>query len=333
MRFKTLLPILIALLALGNTGMAQKDSLNSLLAGLTKKNIEGYIQPLFTTFAEGINSNLFTSAYHENRWSFGIDFSEQLMVIPSSQRTYTAELPEYFGDPNRVQTVEEYNGQIIRNSTSTKQPTVFGGQSHAVFAVMQDTTQASASITFPGGNNIDALPNIPIVQLLFGLPTRTQLRFRVVPLSVGKPTRNILYMNIGLDQQIDTWFSNSRQRSSFALAVHAAYSVVSVSDLMDSRAFAVGIHGSYSPVPTFSLFAGAQYEQMKGTVHYLSTQSAYYDGQDHVYSTEVEANLESANHFRVVGGMTYRVSFIEFHVHGAYAVQPVISAGFSFWLF
>lgn len=330
---KLLLPAFLALIVFGSSASAQKDSLNSLLAGLTQKNIERYIQPLFTTFAEGINSNLYTTAYHKNTWSFGIDFSDQLMFIPSSQRTYSAELPSYFGDPNTVQTVEEYNGQIIRNSTTTEQPTVYGGESHAVFAVMQDTMKTSTSITFPGGNDIAAMPNIPLVQFLFGLPTRTQLRFRLVPLSVGSPTRNILYMNVGIDQQIDTWFSTTRNPKPYAVAIHAAYSVFSVSDLIDSKALAFGIHGSYSPVSSLTLFAGVQYEQMTGTVHYLSKETITTNTEQRVYQTEVAANLSSANNYRVVGGLSYRINFVEVHFHGALATQPVLSAGFSFWIF
>ncbi|HPP39842.1 MAG TPA: hypothetical protein PK498_06060, partial [Candidatus Kapabacteria bacterium] len=99
---------------------------------LTSQHAQGYLKPLFTTLGESLNSGLFTKADYKKTFTLGIDINVMGMYIPNSQKTYDAELPDLYGNTDRVLTAVKKDGTIIHNVRgSWQQPTIYGGRSTA----------------------------------------------------------------------------------------------------------------------------------------------------------------------------------------------------------
>lgn len=60
----------------------------------TSQQASGFLKPLFTTIGESLNSGLYTKADYARGWSFGLDITLTSMIIPKSQTTYSAVLPD-----------------------------------------------------------------------------------------------------------------------------------------------------------------------------------------------------------------------------------------------
>lgn len=306
----------------------------------TSQQAHGYFKPMFTTIEQSINSNLHTIAVYEEAWTFGLDISLQGMLIPESQKTYDAELPEYYGNTEYCENAELKNGEVSRNvSSPSVQPTVYGGVSTPVFSAPQFDTHPAKhmkSAAFAEGMNIGSMPGVPVFQLIGGFPTRTQLRLRFLTFPVQG--ENFTYFGLILNQQVDHFFDLFGDDSTMALAANLTFHTGNRDPGIEMTSIAAGVHWSKYFQDLFSVYAAFQYENMSGEFHaerkdFLESEfidSPYEEvrnGEDLIF------DIDSFTSFRIYAGLSRRVSFLEFNLNFGYASQPFMSGGVTFWIF
>jgi outer membrane protein OmpA-like peptidoglycan-associated protein len=307
---------------------------------ITSRNASGYLKPLFTTIGEGLNTSLYNTAYHSNGWSFGINISAMGMIIPDSHLSYDAELPDLYGNPLKVKTAGKHDGKLIENFGGTvKEPTLYGGKSYAIFASPQSSAAPDSfykSVGFLEGNNIGMMPALPIFQLYFGLPTRSEIRFRYLTVPVQGSSLN--YMTIGLTQNIDKLFGFSNPDDPLSYGFTFGYHTISRDNGIDISSMAFGLIGSNKFADYFQLYGGLQFETFSGKLTLIRKDFKPEDVLNSPYSEirrgdNLNVDVESFNNFRLTLGASLDVSIFRFHGDVSYAAQPVLNFGVSFKIF
>jgi hypothetical protein len=313
---------------------------------LTSENLKGYITPLFTSLEESINSNIFTSGAYKDCWSVGLDVSVAGMFIPNSQTTFDAERPDEFGDLLVSRTAEMRNGELIINNTGPNtQPTIYGGHSVGIFASPQYHRYPDSiykSVGYVEGNNISFMAGLPTIQLILGLPSRTQLRFRFLSVDVsGAP---LVYWGLTASQRIDQFFNVFKPDDNIGLGLHAGMSFIARDPGVTATSWAAGAHISKAFDFGVTLYTGFQIEGISGkfeaTREKPDTSSPNYM-KDMLYyknspwkeirdMSDLSIDITSLNFFKFLVGVSYKTGLIEIHADAGYASQPIVSAGISF---
>lgn len=299
------------------------------LSTFTSRNMTGYFKPLITTLSEGLHSNYFTSAVYSEKFSLGIDASAQMMLIPKEHKVFDAELPQAFANYNIA---EIRDASIARGNTpTTQQPTIYGGKATPVFAAAQ--TGFITPVTFLEGANLNTVISVPNLQLLLGIPTRTQVRLRFIPFTIDN-TYQLTYYSIGVNQQIDKLFGNTDDKTG-GIALHAAYQRLTISGVGGMTLFAGGIHASKS-LDFLTGYIGAQFERTSGMLEAnrsTSVQLLSNPYQEIRLLQPLKLDIDVFNSYRIVAGFSLRLLLFEFHLEAGYTAQPFASGGLTFWIF
>ncbi|MBM2814619.1 MAG: hypothetical protein HW421_1381 [Ignavibacteria bacterium] len=296
----------------GTTAFADIE-LGSEFNSINAKYASGYFKPLFTSIGQSFNTNLFTTAKYKKEWSFGIDFSVQAMMIPSSQLTFNAPVP----DTMLNKTTYIYTGSgtnTSNNRTTITQPTIYGGKATPLFS-------ASTTETFVEGFNISNISGIPNIQFILGIPTQTEIRFR------GAGFGDLFFLGFNINQQIDQFFKIFGKDEIQAIAVNLAYHSISYSKAFDMSSLCFGARYSRELVEGLNVYGGVLYETLSGKFE------ATYKNPDDPNFKKFKIDIETFSNIRLLLGLTYRISFFEAHFDAAYASQPTIAGGISFWFF
>lgn len=334
----------------------------------TSKNLQGYTKPLFTTIGQGAQSNLFTVASYNKSYSIGIDLSLSSTLIPGSQKIYDAVLPAAFGDTTIMDNAAYINGKIVRNIKGTiEQPTIYGGASNAIYVVApvrggDPADSIYKTIAFNEGTNISTMASLPALQLVFGLPTRTELRVRYL----GAPLDDQMYSHLAIsaNQQLDHWMNLFAEEDNMALALNVSYQFMTLAKTIDMNSWAVGLHFSKGFGDGFSVYGGLQVEDLSGTFNLvrengykaeyyqadgvtLKSQSAIPQEQQQNYVAHVAArkdvetnpyeevrllkplsfDIESFTSWRFTVGAAYVYGIMELHLDMGYASQMFLNGG------
>ncbi len=305
----------------------------------TSQQAQGYFKPLFTTIGQSLNTNLFTNADYQPRWSISFDIAGMGMFVPKSQKEYKAVLPDLFGQTMHVRTAQKIDGQLYQEvSGSISQPTIYGGRSYAVFAAPQNHFPPDSfykSVAFVEGNNINFMSGLPVLQFAIGLPTYSQLRLRYLMVPLQGASLN--YYTIALNQNIDKLFDMFSD-TTISLAAHIAYHSINRSNGLDISSIALGTHFTKRFTPKFAATFALQYENLNGNFKAIRDVSDNNDVVNNPYSEirnaeNLEFNIESFTNFRIGGGLAYRIGFLELNTSAYYASQPIVSAGLTFHIY
>lgn len=337
----------------------------------TSENLKGFTKPLFTTIGQGAQSNLFTLGTYNDSYSIGFDLSLSSTIISGSQQVYNAQLPFAFGDTTRMDNAIYKDGKIIRNIGGTvEQPTIYGGASNAIYVVSpvnggDPADSIYKTIAFNEGNNISTMASLPALQLIFGLPTRTEVRFRYLGAPVGDEMYN--HIAISANQQIDRWFDMFKEIEDMGLALHASYQFMTLAESIDMNSWAVGVHFSKGFGDGWSVYSGLQLEDLSGQFNMVRENgydADYYDEtgtnlrsfrdvpaakqqayQDHLVAREDVKNnpyeevrllkslsfdIETFTSWRILVGGAYEYGVVEFHLDLGYASQMFVNGGIRF---
>lgn len=315
----------------------------------TSKNLQGYLKPLFTTIGESFNAHYYTKAQYDDFWNIGLDISINGAFIPNSQKMYNAELPVAYGNTDVIDNAMLKSGTLSRQiGGTTEEPTIFGGNSFAVFSAPQVPKRSTysdsrgpipdssfKSVAFAEGNNLDFVAGVPAVQLVLGIPTRTEFRFRFW----GAPVQDesMIYFGIIVNQQVDHFFNLFGQDSTLGLALNLGYHSLNRDKGVSITSYSVGAHFSKSWDNGFSAFVGAQYEGLSGKFEAVRENNNPDDVANSPYIEVREGrplafDIESFNSYRILGGISYRASFAELHADVAWAEQPMVTFGITFWI-
>lgn len=338
----------------------------------TSENLKGFTKPLFTTIGQGAQSNLFTVGTYNDSYSIGFDLSLSSTIIPGSQQMYNAVLPKAFGDTSIMDNAIYKNGKVVRNiGGSIEQPTIYGGASNAIYVVApvrggDPADSIYKSIAFNEGNNITTMASLPALQLIFGLPTRTEVRFRYLGAPIGDEMYN--HIAISANQQIDRWFDMFEEIEDMGLALHASYQFMTLAETIDMNSWAVGVHFSKGFGDGWSIYSGLQLEDLSGQFNMVRENgydADYYDEatgknlksfndvpaakqqayQDHLVARDDVKNnpyeevrllkplsfdIETFTSWRVLVGGAYEYGVVEFHLDLGYASQMFVNGGIRF---
>lgn len=311
----------------------------------TSQQMQGYLKPLFTTVEQSFNGNIYTTAMYPETWSISLDISASGMIIPGSQKDYDAELPSAFGNPEVTDDAYVEGRTITRQvGGSVSQPTIYGGESHAVYSAPQNPTgdidddgypdSLYKSIAFIEGNNVSFMSGVPVFQIIAAFPTRTEVRLRGA--GAGLQGEPMIYMGILANQQVDHFFDLFDPRERMGIALNGSYHAMFRNPGIDIRSFSVGAHFSKGWDNGFTGYFGMQYENMIGFFHAVKeTDDTYKDYVDSPYeeirnAEDIRFAVETFTNFRVLGGFSYQVSIFEFHVDMGWASQPMVTGGITF---
>lgn len=308
---------------------------------ITSNNASGYFKPLFTTIGESFNSNMYTIAQFSQQWRLGIDISVSGMIIPSSQKTYQADLPDEYGNTGVTQTSELRNGSVTRNrSGKVDQPTIYGGISTPTFSASQSTIIPSklpkqpSTVTYLEGNNIGFMSGLPVFQINAGFPSRTQLRLRFLPIPIND--NSLTYFGAMASQQFNQLVGLFEDDSLVGIALNAAYHSLNVSNAVSISSFAIGLHGSKTWESGLSVYGGIQYEDLGGTITFVREKDNGNVISNSPFSEirnqkNLNIDVKTFTNIRVGAGVSYKTGILELHADAAYASQPVLGIGMSLW--
>jgi hypothetical protein len=337
--FKTVNIILMVFVLVISSAFGAKDlEISKDFTLFTSKNMQGYLKPFFTSIEESFNTNIFTKAQYDEYWNIAFDISINGMFIPDGQKSYDAELPDMYGT-TMVDNAVLYGGDTLRQvGGHFKQPTIYGGHSYAIFSSPQNHKYPDTlykSVAFVEGNNLSFAAGVPVLQLIGGFPTRTQLRLRFW----GAPVQDefLSYFGVMVNQQVDHFFNLFGTDTSLGLALNFAFHNVNRTNGLSINSFAIGSHFSKTWDNGFSAFASLQYENMSGTFEAVRIKTEH--PEDVINSPYLEVrnqenlkfDIETFNKFRILGGISYRTGIFEFHGDAAWAQQPILSLGVTFW--
>ncbi len=334
-----LIVLLFSVLAFGTAQTGEPLSFSKEFNLFTSQQAQGYFKPMLTTMEQSLNSNLHTIALYEDTWSVGIDISTQGMLIPESQKTYKALLPELYGNTEECQNVEQRDGSIRRNiSSNSKQPTVYGGKSTPIFSAPQYFTHPSKhlrSVAFAEGMDIGIMPGVPVLQLVFGFPTRTEFRFRFLTFPVQG--ENFNYLGFIINQRFDQFFDIFKDDTTMALAANLSFHTGSRDPGIYMYSISAGVHWSKYFEDLFSVYAAIQYENMGGEFHaerrdFLESEFIQSPYEEVRNGSDIVFDIESFTNFRLYGGISRRFDFLELNFNLGYASQPFVSGGVTFWV-
>lgn len=320
----------------------------------TSKNLEGFLKPGFTTLEQSFNSNMFTLANYKGQWSFGIDISAIGTLIPDAQKVYDAELPQYYDQYDYIRTSENRNGTLKTNiGLKTKQPTIYGGTSIPLFAAPRShytshiyrmpngetislpDTLMFKTISFVEGNQISFMAGLPALQLIIGLPTHSELRFRCFFYPVQDET--LSYFGIIASQRIDHWFDWFKNDQLMGLALNFSYHNINRTHAININSWSVGTHFSKGWDNGLTGYCGFQYEDMRGSLTLTRSTTKPGEQIDSPYpeirfNESLHVNTDTFTNFRLLAGLSYRYGFIEIHTDAGIASQPILTAGVTFWI-
>ncbi|MBK9247683.1 MAG: hypothetical protein IPM69_06105 [Ignavibacteria bacterium] len=313
---------------------------------ITSANAAGYFKPFFTSIGESFNSNTYTVARFVKNWQIGLDISVCGMFIPESQLTFDAALPEQYGTTGITQTSELRGATETRNrSGMVVQPTIYGGISTPTFSAAQRSRgplegakdlKQPGSVTYLEGNNISFMSGLPSIQLSVGFPSQTRLRLRFLPIPISG--NSATYFGMMVSQQFNQWVGLFANDSLAGIALNVGYHSLSRTKGISISSFAVGLHASKTWYSGLSVYGGIQYEGMSGSLNFVREQDNSTTGTindspfDEIrLQKDLNVNVESFTSIRIGTGVSFKVGAIELHADTAYASQPVLSAGITFW--
>lgn len=309
----------------------------------TSDNLQGYLKPLFTSVEESFNSDIFTKAVYPNYFTIAIDISAMGMFIPESQKTFDALLPEGYGDPGLAEQAYMKDGVLYKTNIkgTIKEPTIFGGSAQSIFSAPQNNYPPGSwykSVGFAEGNNVGFMSGVPVLQLIAGLPTRTQIRFRYLPIPVSGET--MTYYGIMLNQQINQFFGLFADDPDMGLALNLAYHKMSRNQGISVSSMAFGAHLSKTWDEWLTAYGGFQIETLSGSFEAVrdTTGASSSETLDNPYAEvrnrlPLKFDINGFNSFRILGGLSIKTGILEIHGDIAYASQPILTCGLTFWLF
>lgn len=306
----------------------------------TSKNLQGYLEPLFTTLEQSLNSSLFGSNYLDGKWSFSLGISVSNMIIPDDQKHFDAELPDGFNSEQVVLTSQIRGDSIIYSVYKPNwQPTVYGGSSTPVFSAPQEHSFPDSiykTVAYPEGLGINFMFGLPVLQLIVEYPMFGEFRFRFFSIPVQQ--ENLVYFTLAFNQRIDQLFKLFGRDKDKSLAVHFALHRLFRQTSIDITSYAFGVNLMHSWSRNILGYIGVQIEDMWGKFKALKdtvglqgdvVNSPFMELR---YAKPIEFGFTTFTKFQIRGGMTFLFPVVSLSLDLSYASQPMLTLGLNFHL-
>lgn len=195
---KITMALMAALLCTGfnSSGQIKPDQL---LAG-SQQDINylanGYLQPLGTALAEGLNNGWYSTAKTHNLGRFDLIATVSIVQIPEVDRTFLVENSEL----DQLQLV---------SGTSEESQTAFGNAGTG--PALEYKIAPGTTINLPGGTGFSYVP-VPMAKISVGLIKNTEVTFRYLPeMSIPKlDEAKISMQGFGVKHDILQWIPGGK---------------------------------------------------------------------------------------------------------------------------
>ncbi len=213
MKFKksTKLVSLICVILFGFSANAQIEDIITTGREDASKYLEGFLNPVFTGLVHNLNSGWYHSGKTHKLFGFDITMNVTGSFIPLKDETF-----EFRNS--------DYSYLTLQNGTSSEIPTVFGDNSSEVLDVIVPLDSAGNIIPQDLINNgtlpdsfrvgtietlngiaedlpIDAIVPTGMIQVGFGLPKKTEIKFRFIP-NVGTEDVETNLFGVGIQHNL-----------------------------------------------------------------------------------------------------------------------------------
>lgn len=308
----------------------------------TSRNLENYLKPLFTTFEQSLNSNLFGTNFPDKKWLVSLNIAFPTMIIPNAQKKFNAEVPDgYLFDDNKVLVAQLRDGKLICYVYQPNlQPTIFGGSSTPIFSSPQTHSYPDSiykSVAYPEGISVDLVPGMPVLQCVIAIPSLSEVRFRF--LTFPFQGESLIYYTLVFQQRVDKLFGlfqfDKAKAINFFVAFHSLYRQTSLN--LTSYSFGFNIMQKFGN--KFLGYLSLQYENLNGHFTALKDTTGIYEDVVNSPFPElrqarpIEINISSFTKFQFKSGLTWYLSIFNLNLELSFASQPMFSVGFSINLF
>ncbi len=272
-------------------------SVDEVLSFMSKKNVEGYLQPLVTSLGVGLNSGMYHTAAVPENFSSGFSVRALMILVPEDQKSFTPYLPAGYSS----------------GSTST----VYGGDPG--YAYGED-----GFVSYPGGFSIDYLP-MGFPQIMLGWKG-TELTAKFIPAQeIGKDREEFYFYSFALKHEVTRYFKNIPFNGSVQLGIGK----MKFSDQLDFNNFVVNCIASRK-FGMFTLYGGIGFQNTSVDAEYSITGDPDNADPELREAKDVSLTIEGENSIGITAGTSFRIGFLVLNADYTYNSQSVISTGMSF---
>lgn len=315
------------------TKVAAQDEINDFLNSSVadgEKLVGAYIDPLMKGLSLGMNQGWYNTAKPHKLLGFDLTLTANLMYVPDEDLLFD---PASLG-LTQIQLVDPVTGNPISGSI----PTFFGKDTPPTFS--PNVTPGIPFDDFEGPGGVDLEDEIgsnfvpvPIVQLGFGLPKGTDVKFRFVP-SVEVGDGDFKLYGVGIMHDIKQYMPGIKKLP-FDLSLFAGYTHLELDVAFDAAnpdqrgEFEVNSTNFQAiiskKIAVLTLYGGMGYNIAKSNLAVKGTYDFTFDGQ---VTDPVDLSF-GASGFRGTAGL--RLKFAVFTLHADYTVQKynALSVGFG----
>lgn len=204
-----------AFLGYFNTNAQDLESI-LLAAGDANQLINQYIEPALKGLTYSVNGGWYTSAKTHKKFGFDITIAGNAALVPDDDQTF-------------LFNPATYTFLSTPSQSATTLPTVFGQDGNSsvidVRVPVGDGTFKVASFEMPGGVAEDLPASgvpAPTIQVGFGLPTRTDIKLRLVPNLDYDDRVEASLFGLGLQHDISQYFP-TMEESPFSISALGAF--------------------------------------------------------------------------------------------------------------
>jgi hypothetical protein len=338
---KLLLVALVGLIVLNSEVIMAQDPGDLLKGSVKDANylMEGYAGPLLKTFGAGFNNGWYNTAKTHKKFGVDLTFSVAAVGIPSSDKFFTVNNDRL----SSIQLTADHNGNSV--TTSGKVPTIIGpGTTQSQFQYQAPLTGVIDGV---GGElDLGDLPMsripIPMLNLGFGLPKNTDVKFRFIP-SVGTDEAKFSLFGVGVMHDVKQYIPGIKLLP-FDLSAFVGYTRMNLNAEIDGNdpskkgEFSVNattIQAVVSKkVSVLTVYGGFGYNLAKTNL----VAKGYYDlngiagdgpnGSDEEAKNPVNLDL-SNNGPRATAGLRLKLAVFTFHGDYTFQKYSTFTAGFG----
>lgn len=316
------------------TSQVMAQDFGDLLTG-TKKDanylVKGYVTPALNVLGAGLNQGWYNTAKPHKILGVDLTISGALIKVPTSDELFTVNNSKL----TRVDLVNNDGGGAVTPVTGKgKIPTIFGPSStDARFDYR--APQPSEPFDAPTGVGLEDLPMgrlpIPVVNLGFGLPKNTDLKFRFVP-TLGTDEAKFSLFGIGVMHDIKQWIPGIKLLP-FDLSGFFGYTRMTVKSELEDDAdkkgnFAINattIQGVISKkLSVLTFYGGLGYNFAKSKLQVKGT----YDLDGVQVKDPIDISVSNSGP-RVTAGMRLKLAVFTFHGDYTFQKYSALTAGFG----
>lgn len=226
--------ICLCALLLPGAGVLMAQDFGDLVSGSKQDAnylVKGYVGPTMKALGAGLNQGWYNTAKPHKKFGVDLTISVAAIAIPTSDELFTVDNSKL----TRLDLITNQSGGAVTPGTGKgKIPTMFGPSSTSG---QFNTRPASTPFAAPEGVGLNSLPMsripIPVVNLGFGLPKNTDIKFRYVP-SVGSSDFKFSLFGVGVMHDVKQWIPGMKMLP-FDLSGFFGFTRMSMNSELDSQ--------------------------------------------------------------------------------------------------